>query len=316
MSDLPSLPSFEAIGDNIWCIDAFYVRPQNACVYLIGDGGEYALIETGSFKSVDNMLATLEALNIERKQVKYVVPTHIHLDHAGAAGKYMQALTEATLLVHPRGVRHMIDPSRLISSSIDVYGEDQFRGLYGDITAIPEERIRALEDGDSFMLGNRRLEVKHTRGHANHHFCIWDEQSRGWFTGDMFGVCYGPLRLASGAFVLATTTPTQFDPDAYKASVCALVEREPARMYLTHYGALDFEQRQADLLLDQIDAYQVFAQEQGADSDALNTAIMDDLEQRITRIEDAETAKRLRETIGPDARLNADGVAFWFASLS
>jgi len=185
---------YERIADDLYCIDALYTAPRVACCYLVGSDGEYALIETGTARSVPNILATLDTLGIRREQLRYIIPTHVHLDHAGGAGQLMELFTEATLLIHPRGARHLIDPERLVASSIGVYGEERFRELYDRIIPVPEARLRTLEDGESFSIGSRDLLVRHTRGHAEHHFCLFDERSRGWFTGDMFGISYPSLR--------------------------------------------------------------------------------------------------------------------------
>ena len=302
---------FHRIADQIWCVDANYVRPGNACLYLIGDQDEYAIIETGAASSEANLLHTLQTLGIDHAQIRYVIPTHIHLDHAGAVGLYMQRFPDASLLVHPKGARHMIDPTRLVASSKTVYGDQRFHELYGDIIPVAAQRVRELADGDAIQIGSRTLTVMHTRGHADHHYCLWDERTRGWFSGDMFGVCYGPLRLASGNFVLPTTTPVQFDPDAYIDSVARLCAKQPARMYLTHFGALEFHQDQADLLCAQIQTYAELGIQIGPDVNALNEAIMSDLMQRISARENASVARSLIDEISADASLNADGVAVW-----
>jgi glyoxylase-like metal-dependent hydrolase (beta-lactamase superfamily II) len=155
------------------------------------------------------------------EQVRYVIPTHVHLDHAGGAGSMMAAFPNAELLIHPRGARHMIDPERLIASAMEVYGEPKFRHLYGEILPIDPQRVVEMEDGESVNLGGRLLEFRHTRGHANHHFCVWDKTSRGWFSGDMFGISYPWCRFPRGDYVFPATTPTQFDPEDFLLPVTA-----------------------------------------------------------------------------------------------
>ncbi|MEQ8517094.1 MAG: MBL fold metallo-hydrolase, partial [Chromatocurvus sp.] len=146
---------FHDLPGGITCIDADYVTPGIACFYLVGDEGEYALIETGTNNSLGNLRRALDHLDIHHEQIRYIVPTHVHLDHAGAAGLYLQEFPHARLLVHPRGLRHLIDPGRLVASSIQVYGEETFAALYGEIVAAPAARTRALEDGDAFTVGKR-----------------------------------------------------------------------------------------------------------------------------------------------------------------
>jgi len=146
---------YRRLPGGISCIDAAYVAPGVACFYLVEGAGEYALVETGTAHSLPNLLTTLTDLGIARDQLRYVVPTHVHLDHAGAAGLYLREFPRAELLVHPRGARHLIDPGKLVASAIGVYGEESFRDLYGEIVPAPAERVRTLADGERFEVGGR-----------------------------------------------------------------------------------------------------------------------------------------------------------------
>jgi len=298
---------WQRLPGGIACIDAGYVAPGIACFYLLRGGNEYALVETGTAHSLPNLLATLADLGIEREQLRYVVPTHVHLDHAGAAGLYLREFPRAELLVHPRGARHLIDPGKLVASAIGVYGEARFHELYGEIVPAPADRVRTLEDGESFNVGGRRLEAVHLRGHAEHHFCLWDETTRGWFTGDMFGISYDYLRLSTGAFVLPATTPTQFDPPAYRESIRTLAGRDPAWLYLTHYGALAFDTAQADLLCDQLSAYETLGRLQGEE---LDRALRRCTETALQTLVDDEAARALAGELHMDLALNAQGIAW------
>ena len=301
---------WHALPGGITCIDADYVEPGTACFYLIGDGAEYALIETGTNHSLPNLRRALEQLAIGDEQIRYIVPTHVHLDHAGAAGLYLQEFPKAELLVHPRGARHLIDPDRLVASSIAVYGEETFAALYGEIVAAPAERTRVLEDGERFSVGKRTLQVLHTRGHADHHFCLWDEQTRGWFTGDMFGISYAALRFEHGSFCLPATTPTQFDPEAYIESVHALAARNPAMMYLTHFSALSFRPEQVDMLCDQLRYYATLPGSAGQDLTALRDAVIQRAAQHMEQLTSPEAARSTAQALAMDAQLNAQGIAF------
>ncbi len=307
-------PAFHDLGDDVYCIDALYIRPELACCYLLRGDDEYALIETGTARSFDNILATLKSLNVRREQLRYVIPTHVHLDHAGGAGQLMQYFPEATLLIHPRGARHMISPQRLVASSEQVYGKEAFARLYGEVLPVPEARVQAMDDGAPIALGSRQLRVLHTRGHAEHHFCLYDEQSGGWFSGDMFGVSYPALRFPEGAFVMPATTPTQFQPELYKQSVCTLAASRPRQLFLTHFSALPFAPAQADILCRQLDAYAelVDAMEAsgGHDFDETVEAIRGITRNELGRLVDEERALAAVQTLEADARLNAQGVTF------
>lgn len=304
------MAEFESLGFDIHCIDALYTRPRVASIYLLFSGDEVAIVETGTYHSVANVLATLEVLDIDHAQVRYVIPTHVHLDHAGGAGEMMRRFDSASLIVHPRGAAHMIDPGKLIEGTIGVYGEERFERLYGRIEPIPRERIIIAEDRASYRLGQRELVFIDTPGHARHHFCIYDEKSGGMFTGDTFGISYDAMKkLPRG--LLPTTPPTQFDPPALRHSIARIMEFRPERLYLTHYG--EFVDPAAQLAsFDQwIDEY-VNACESG---DGENPGFIEELEQdllqRVMLGLGAGTDEALQRVIGHDMRLNAQGLAHW-----
>ena len=221
---------YTTLAQGIYCVDALYVKPDVASIYLLREGDEVAIIETGTFHSMDNLLAVMTELGIDDDQVRYVIPTHVHLDHAGGASAMMSRFTRARLIIHPRGARHMIDPQALIKGTIAVYGQEKFDRLYGRIEPISEARIIVADDLQQHTLGNRKLLFIDTPGHAYHHFCIYDETSRGIFTGDTFGISYASMKsLPQG--LLPTCPPSQFDPPAMRASICRLLDyaRDPSR---------------------------------------------------------------------------------------
>ncbi len=306
-----AVPLFKTIGHGIHCIDALYTAPGIACCYLMVEGDECALIETGTSRTVENILATLSALSIDRSQLRYVIPTHVHLDHAGGAGSLVAQFPNAELLIHPRGARHMIDPGRLIASSEQVYGKQLFAELYGDIIPVEAARVRELTDGETVLLGKRELQVLHTRGHAEHHFCLFDTRSRGWFSGDMFGVSYARQRYPGGSFLMPATTPTQFDPGLYQASAQELARAQPASFYLTHYGALPFEPSQLDRLLRQLDAYAALGRSFDGDLKDLEAQVLRITRRELERLLPPNEATAESDSLRMDAALNAQGIAWW-----
>ena len=157
----------------------------------------------------------------------WVLTTHVHLDHAGGAGALMQALPNARCAVHPRGARHLAEPSKLIAGSIAVYGEERFRELYGEIVPIDEARMLVPEDGERIRLGSRSLELIHTPGHALHHYCVVDREHDRIFSGDTFGLSYRDFDVDGREFILPTTTPVHFDPEALCHSVDRLMAYRP-----------------------------------------------------------------------------------------
>jgi glyoxylase-like metal-dependent hydrolase (beta-lactamase superfamily II) len=317
-----TVPTYLDIGHHITRIDTGMVHEGLAACYLLQADQACAIIETGTHNTVPVILALLKARGIELSQVKYVIPTHVHLDHAGGVGGLMAALPEATLLVHPRGARHMIDPAKLKAGATAVYGEEQFAEIYGDIIPVDERRVRTMDDGDEASVGDRKLVFIDTPGHARHHFCVYDPASRGIFTGDTFGLSYPPLTTVSGPFICPTTTPVQFDPPALKASIRTLLALKPERIYLTHYGMVENPQPLGERLLTMVDDYVALAETVVVTSDgdgqeqALMTAMREYLF-RCARKHGCEVSdEQLDAVLGLDIQLNSQGLAVWLRSRS
>lgn len=242
-------------ADGITAIDTDYARPGLDASHLVVDHGRAAFVDTGTTPSVPNLLAALEARGVGREQVDWVLTTHVHLDHAGGAGALMRHLPNARCVTHPRGARHLVDPGKLVAASIVVYGEQRYRELYGEIVPVEEERMRVPADGERIMLGTRTLELIYTPGHALHHYCIVDLDSRRIFPGDTFGISYREFDVNGHEFVMPTTTPVHFDPEALKTSISRLLDYAPPAMYLTHYGEVRDVERLAGDLKRGIDAF-------------------------------------------------------------
>jgi len=227
------------LGHGISLIDAEYLYPGVVAVYLLQQDDQLAIIETGTANSAASILALIENHGFSTDNVSYIIPTHVHLDHAGGAGELMQHCKKAQLVIHPYGARHMIDPSKLIAGTIGVYGEEKFRELYGELKPIDASRVIEAPDNFELMLGQRRLRFLDTPGHARHHFCVYDEASQGIFAGDTFGLSYPNLITEAGPFIFPTTTPIQFDPPALLQSIDRLIALQPKQMYLTHFGSIE-----------------------------------------------------------------------------
>ncbi|NQY03026.1 MAG: MBL fold metallo-hydrolase [Halieaceae bacterium] len=301
----------QQLPGDIACIDAQYVDSGLACVYLVRSGDEYALIETGTSHTLAAVQAAMSARGIQPEQIKYVIPTHAHLDHAGGAGVMMRAFPEAELLAHPQALKHLCHPERLIASAKSVYGEALFQSLYGEILPVPESRATALADGQTIIIGERELVARHTPGHANHHLCVWDAQTRGWFTGDMFGVCYGALRLLDGPFVVPSTSPTQFDPAAFQGSLDVLADASPDCMYLTHYSAIPWSPATHAALSQQVSDYASIAAEHENDTSGLATVLMRYTLDRLRDRLPGQDLASCEEQLVADMGLNAQGLTVW-----
>jgi glyoxylase-like metal-dependent hydrolase (beta-lactamase superfamily II) len=238
----------EDLGYGITAIDTGFQRPLFDASHLIVERGRAAFVDVGTSYSVPHLLSALDAAGLRPEAVDYVILTHVHLDHAGGAGQLMRQLPRARLVVHPRGARHMVDPSKLWAGASAVYGVETMQRTYGELVPVPAERITEAPDGFRLELAGRPLLFLDTPGHARHHVCVWDEASRGVFTGDTFGLSYRELARERGAFILPTTTPVQFEPEPLKASIDRLVALGPGAAYLTHYSRVSEVERLAATL--------------------------------------------------------------------
>ena len=315
-----TLPSFvEPLGHGIHAIDTGFHRDRFDAAYLLVHDGRAAFIDTGTNHSVPRLLAAVDALGVARDAVDYVIPTHVHLDHAGGAGLLMQALPNARMLVHPRGARHMIDPSALYQGALAVYGADEMERSYGSLVGVPAERVTATDDGMQIELAGRPLLFADTPGHARHHHCIWDATSRGWFTGDTFGLSYREFDTAQGAWIVPTSTPVQFDPEALRTSVLRMAAMEPECLYLTHYSRVDGVPRLTSLmlsLLDQMVALSLNRRHTEDRHEALKTDMLALFHASLKAHGcsfDRATIARLLEV---DIELNAQGIAVWLDKLN
>jgi len=225
------------LGNDIHQVDVYdQGMPERTSCYLI-TAEQAALIETGATPGAGYLMAALRDLGIDPEKVKYIIVTHIHLDHAGAAGVLARELPEAEVWVHPRGARHMIDPSRLIAGARAVYG-DLFDSFFGEILPVPAERVHSPEDGETLDLGGGRvLAFYHTPGHARHHMVIHDPASRGVFSGDALGVRYKALsELVGFDYTLPSTPPSEFDPPAALETMDRMMGLALENIYFTHFG--------------------------------------------------------------------------------
>jgi glyoxylase-like metal-dependent hydrolase (beta-lactamase superfamily II) len=239
----------------ITAIDCDYVRPRLAASHLVVDGGRAAFIDTGTTHSLPNLLYALGVKGVDPANVDWVLTTHVHLDHAGGAGALMQALPNARCAVHPRGARHLVDPAKLVAGSIAVYGGERYHALYGEIVPIDESRVLVVDDGAKIALGGRELELIHTPGHALHHYCVVDAANELVFSGDTFGLSYRDFDVDGRAFIIPTTTPVHFDPEALCRSVDRLMAYRPRSIFMTHYAEVTELERLARELKERVLAF-------------------------------------------------------------
>ncbi|MEO6563678.1 MAG: MBL fold metallo-hydrolase [Nitrosospira sp.] len=298
----------------ISAIDADYVRRGLAAIHLIVEGGKAALVDTGTSSSVAGVMEVLRKKDLAPADVAYVFTTHIHLDHAGGAGEFMYRFPNAKLVVHPRGARHMADPARLVASAMTVYGEAEFKHMYGVIRPVDANRIIEAPDGFTLDFNGRPLLFLDTPGHARHHYCIFDKKSQSFFTGDTFGLSYREFDVDGMEFVFPTTTPVQFDPVAAHTSLDRIMSYDPAHAFLTHYGRIGHLPRHAAGMHDLIDAHVTIARKLRDAPDRHATLVKELGElllQRIIAHGCKLPQEEIRELLRLDVGLNAQGLEHW-----
>jgi glyoxylase-like metal-dependent hydrolase (beta-lactamase superfamily II) len=226
----------------------------------------------------------------------------------------MSELPQARVLVHPRGARHLVDPTALYQGALAVYGQEEMDQAYGRLVPVPAERVLSSAEGMTVELAGRPLTLIDTPGHARHHHCIWDEATRGWFTGDTFGLSYREFDTAQGAWILPTSTPVQFEPEALARSIDRLAERSPQWVYLTHYGRVGNVPTLAHTLRRLLDETVSLARQLQHHPDrhnALKTALHTLYVEDLHRHGAPHSAQDIARLLSIDIELNAQGIAIW-----
>jgi glyoxylase-like metal-dependent hydrolase (beta-lactamase superfamily II) len=307
-------PASQRLDHGISVIDTGFMRPQFDASFLIIERGRAAFIDTGPNSAVPRLLSALEEHGLARDAVDWVIPTHVHLDHAGGAGLLMRELPNARLAIHPRGARHLFDPRALMRGVRAVYGDEVAARDYGELVPVPEERAVLTSEGLTLELAGRPLRFIHTPGHAKHHHCIWDAASSGWFTGDTFGIVYPQLLSPLGPYLVPATAPTQFEPAALRHSVERLLARAPTRMYLTHFGAVTGAPELAAQLLRQVDAM-LEAARALANAEARHARLKEACSaiylDELARLHSNPDRALQLELLALDIELNAQGLGVW-----
>lgn len=301
-------------ADGIHVIDTGFHRPRFDASYLVVEQGRGAFIDTGTNHSVPRLLAAASALGLDVADIDFVIATHVHLDHAGGVGLLMRSLPNARLVVHPRGARHLIDPSALMAGARGVYGDAEVQRSYGEVEGVPAERVITTYDGMVLDFAGRSLRFIDTPGHARHHHCIWDDTSHGFFTGDTFGLSYREFDTDRGAWLLPTTTPVQFEPGALRESVTRMLSFQPRRMFLTHFGPVGDIPSLGRQFLEQLDQIVALGHKvQGARDrhaalrQGLAELYLDRVHRQGCTMRDDEALALLEM----DIELNAQGMGIW-----
>jgi len=197
-------------------------------IYFIDEDGNASLIEPGPAALVPAIQTALKETGVHNLQ--YIIPTHIHLDHGAAVGRLAQLFPQAKVIVNSKAVKHVIDPTRLISSTKMAFGDD-FANTYGDILPVLEEQVMVVKDNDRLSLGSRELVIINTPGHAPHHIAIFDTKTGGLFCGEALGLIY-----AAGSPPLPAVAAPSFDIGTYLANMERLRSLNPRLLFYSHGG--------------------------------------------------------------------------------
>ena len=222
----------DALPPGVIGIDTHMGGAAEVTAGFLVTGERPALIETGPAKVAGAIARGVAGAGLDPADLAWIVVSHIHLDHAGGVGDLVRTFPNATVVVHPAGARHLVDPTRLLASSARVYGP-LLDTVYGGLTPVEAGRIMAATDGEVLDLGGRRLELLHAPGHAKHHLAVFEPDLGALFAGDGVGVL-----LPSTGVLRPATPPPDFDRDLAVASLHRFAERRPDHLVLTHFGPI------------------------------------------------------------------------------
>lgn len=209
----------------------FLGKPEIIATAILHGPGRVALIDPGPSTTIETLRGALKHKGISFADVRQLLLTHIHLDHAGATGSIVRENPGIEVLVHHVGAPHMADPSKLLASATRLYGEADMQRLWGDFVAVPKENIRPLRGDETIEAGGRELRVAYTPGHAWHHVSYFDAASRVAFVGDTAGI-----RRGEGTYVMPPTPPPDIDLEAWRESEAKILAWDPDALFLTHFG--------------------------------------------------------------------------------
>lgn len=232
------------LGRGVWQVDLHYMRRrQYGAGYMLEAGDEYAIVDPGPSSSAWVWDAFFAQTGIPREKVAYVLVTHLHLDHAGGAGLLLRSLPRAKVVVHPKGAKHLVDPSKLVASARDVFGA-AFDRLFDPVLPVDPERVMVAEDGFVLHLGGvRPLRFLDSPGHAYHHYAIHDEAERGLFCGDASSLSFPVFRRYGVELCFPSSSPTHFDPAAFAATQKRFAALGVDRAYVAHFGLCEQPER-------------------------------------------------------------------------
>ena len=287
-------------------VDLLFLGRQQiiATAILHGTAG-VALVDPGPSTTLQTLTVALQRTGIAFSDLREVLLTHIHLDHAGATGTIVERHPHIKVTVHERGAPHIVDPSKLLASATRLYGQDMDT-LWGEVKPVPAASLHVVTGGETLSIVGREIGVAYTPGHASHHVSFLDVASRVAFVGDTAGILRG-----SAPYVMPPTPPPDIDLEAWHASADRILEWKPDTLFLTHFGPHRGGRPHFQALFENIMAWSRVVQRLLA-----NPSLSDDDRQRAF-VEDEllELRKRLGETEA-DAYQRAGGLSYSYQGLA
>jgi glyoxylase-like metal-dependent hydrolase (beta-lactamase superfamily II) len=262
----------------------FLGRPQIIATAILQNASGVALVDPGPTTTLPGLVETLKRHGIGLRDIRQILLTHIHLDHAGATGSLLRDNPAIEVFVHERGARHLVDPSKLMASATRLYGQDMDR-LWGEVLPVPASQVRALTGGERLTASGRELEVAQTPGHASHHVSFFDRASGVAFVGDTAGI-----RRGTSTYIMPPTPPPDIDLELWRASADRILAWDPETLFLTHFGAFHGARPHFQQLFDRLDAWSALVGRLLADSSLTD----DERSQRFV----TEALADLRRTVG------------------
>lgn len=302
-------------GHGILAVDSMYERELQTALHVVIEDGRAAIIDTGVNRSVPHMMAALAERGVQPECVDWIILTHVHLDHAGGAGEFAACCPNARVTVHPRGARHLADPSRLMAATVAIYGEETTRRIYGEVKPVPRERIVETPEGATVSLAGREFLFLDTPGHARHHVVVRDGATGHVFAGDTFGLSYRELDEGDKQFSFPTTSPVQFDPQALNRSIERIVSLDPAAIYVTHFSRIRDVRRLSEDLHRLVDAHADIAlrhrrageQRHRLLKEGVAEIVLSEAKRQAWTLPERDTL----ELFALDIELNAQGLGAW-----
>jgi glyoxylase-like metal-dependent hydrolase (beta-lactamase superfamily II) len=237
----------------------FLGRPGIIATAVLKSSAGVALVDPGPSSTLDVLVKSLGAQGITVRDVRQILLTHIHLDHAGATGSLLATNPEIEVFVHQRGAPHLIDPSKLVASATRLYGQDMDR-LWGAVSPVPAASVKVLQGSERLSAGGRELDVAQTPGHALHHVSFFDRSSGIAFVGDTAGI-----RRGDGSYIMPPTPPPDIDLEAWRVSADRILSWEPDTLFLTHFGPFRGARTHFQELFERLDAWSVLVRRLLAD---------------------------------------------------